>query len=722
MTSNPRFAQYVERVQENLAMFSLSNKDARTFLRRSDSIALYNPSFIVFEILINHRENKDSKLTRMFDPHVSSKLLERFTVDKAPLDIERLNANSELLEERHRPLNRKSIDWSLAEDTTGEFSNLRAEVEHIFDVHEQICGKHTHEKSLAKLAQTMRAINVKEHYSDLRKISKTLKKLVRRYERHYLPTNLAASAILYEAWKFGNLQALGNPADDVADFDTLLDALFIHIEKGEKKNFLTEMAKKMKLPHLYKVGKGHLDNGERWIRYPKESWVTWVESSLIYGHLIRRTPPDTYIIHFPLIIDNYRFVGFCYLVARLEKGQELTEIFIKEKYPKFYCMIQSVSETLRLSLREDALDNVTECLETGQDNPEKILAQVLQDYFVCFDVLRDNGQSPNDVSKDSLNTKVLYQGHDLKIYGPEWVSEDHKKLMREEIDGPKDQLSFNAIPGLYQDAVSRIKQFEEEQRQAREKGKEEQASLFSHQAAGLVAEAWCDPKMQELRIQSQGCLWQLKTLIDLWGNFDLEEDIPLSGGPQDFPNSWINLNGEDLLQNLINIGITHALRRATYRRSGGDLDINDEIRQKAFEISKSPNRIPLFRKWINLKVEKDNHSGFPYWLNYRGFVICFHHCFWQSAFHGFRARCGVGNSEKCFVKVQILSNSVTISNRKMIIASHLDNLGSNKIPRDAEFYMENLRTRFKIFEVDGPRPISDLGDTWQATISYSQSC
>ncbi|MEM9215835.1 MAG: hypothetical protein AAGD25_16020 [Cyanobacteria bacterium P01_F01_bin.150] len=718
MTSNPRFDQYVERVQENLAIFSLSDDQATKFLRQSDSIANYDPSFAVFEILINDSSKDGSQSIRKFDPHVSSKLLEKFTPEFSDSALERLDANADLLEKEYkREIDWKSINLSV-EEAENEFINLSDEIESLFKIHLGIRGEHKHARSLDKL-ERRRPEDLVKFRPDLEKVATTLKKLVRRYEREYLPSNLAASALIYESWRFGTLQALGNPESDEAAFNCLLDALFINTKESSYEDPLIKMAQDLGLSHLSQPEQSFLKSGEKWLRRPEKLWVTCIERALIHNLLFDETPSDTYIIHFPLIIDNYRFVGFCYLVTRISSEEmdskdSTPEIFIRDKYAKFFCIIQSVSETLRLSLRTDALENVIRCLEVNKNETvSEIFPQVARDYFVCFDVLKDD-EYPDNALNDSLNTQVLYGGNGIKIYGPEWVSEEHKKLMKGEIEGQIHPSMAYSIPGLYEDVKDRVDQFRSNQRRA----KEDQAGLFSHQASGLVAEAWCDPGMQDLRAQSQGCLWQLKTLIDIWGNFDLEEDIPLSEGPQDFPELWIELSGEELLEHLINTAIIHALRRATYRRSGENPDINDSSRRKAFEIRRSSKRIELFKKWVGLEIDKSELQSYPEWLNFRGFIICFHHCFWQAAFHGFRARCDSDElNHKWFVKVKITDNFVEVSNKKL--GDSLNNSGFKpSSSRDADF-LESLRDRLKKFSVEGPQPLDDSPDTWQAKISYS---
>jgi hypothetical protein len=726
MTSNPRFAQYVERVQQNLAVFSISDEAAKNFLRKSDSIANYRPSFLVFEILIYNQPESDVKPARMFDPHVSDMLIEGFNADSAMLDLERLHANAEILQEQGKQIDWQNVKWALPNDENSEFSNLGREVNELLRVHQELCGKHQHGRSIDQLEQALPEIDINANRSVFEKVSKTLKKLVKRYEREYIPTNLAASALIYEAWKVGNLQPLGDPEEDKRAFENLLNALFVFISKDSEEAPLPRMANDIGLPYLEKLGHSRLASGESWEKVPSEPWFTCVESSLVYQHLITEYESDTHVIHFPLVLDNYRFVGFCYLHTPVKNGQGLADIFIREKYPKFYCAIQAVSETLRFSLRADALDKVNKCLEEGQKNPELLFAEAVKVYLVCFDVVCNKKDGLTlEAERDSLNEKILYAARGIEVYGPKWVSEAHKEILFDELDGGRDQSNSDQIPSLYADVLLRIDRFEKGREQGRERGRDEQADLFSHQAAGLVSEVWCDKNMINLKQQSQGCLWHLKTLVDLWGNFDLEPKLPLQEGPQDYPQSWLDLSNRELLDKLMDTGIVHALRRSAYRRSGASHPkIDEKTIRKAVEIRKLPDRIDLFKKWVGLNPVNDL-DVYPDWLSCRGFVLCFHHCFWQAAFHGFRARCGVEESSledvflNCYVDVKIEANSVTISNKK------LTNLATPEVPtasRDASFYEKTLLERIEnTFKIEGPSPVGESSDIWKTVITPSCS-
>lgn len=724
MTSNPRFAKYVEQVQQNLALFSISDKQAKTYLRKSDEIADYSPVFLVFEILINDGVTGSAETIRKFDPHVSEKLLKKFTLETAARDIEILDANNQFLKEKGKEVDWENITWSLPDhdksDNKDEFLSLHQEMREIFKIHQKIRGEHeNHETSLAALEKAAPEVNVRRHESDLRKVRDTLKKLVKRYEKQYIPSNLAASGLIYEAWKLGKLQSLGNPEKDKRAFDCLLDALFVHIERGSATEPLPAMAHNLGVEYLQELGVSKLDSGETWEKVPADPWFTCVESSLIYKHLITQTPPDTYVIHFPLILDNYRFVGFCYIYATVGESQEPIEIFDQKKYPKLYYALQSVSETLRFSLRADALDRVNEGLESGERDPETLFLAAVKDYVVCFDVVSTKEGAVSNQKRDSLNRQLLYIDHGVAIYGPKWVKHEHKEILKEELSRPNSNdlgNSDSSIGGLYEDVLLRIDRF---QRQ-REQGQATQASILSHQSAGLISEVWCDENMQSLKPQSQGCLWQLKTLIDMWGNFDLEPKATLNKGPQDYPVFWKDLTDEQLLDALIEVGIGHALRRATYRRSGAqNVRIAEKVRRKALEMRRHPNRTERFREWVVLDISKPTES-YSDWMGSRGFVLCFHHCFWQAAYHGFLAKCQAEDSEQSsqwFVQIEIENNRTNIKNRKTRELSEA--LSDERTARDRNFY-DYLSARIdQSFLIEGPTPVESATDLWQTIITPS---
>ena len=717
MTSNRRFAQYVERVQESLAIFSLPDRRAKTFLRKSDPIAGYKPSFLVFEILINDQPRNAIRPVRMFDPHVSEQLLEGFTVESAMGDVERLAANAQFLRECGRPIDWQNVDWTVDDDPVGKFSTLAAELQFVFDVRDRLLGNlNQPERALNALEQSIPPIDVEGNREDLEKVRDTLKKLVRRYEREYIPTNLAASGLIYEAWKTGKLQPFGNPESDEDKFNKLIDGLFVYTEEGSNAQPLHDMARNLGVDYLTDLGVSLLDSGEVWAKVPPQPWFTCVESSLIYRNLIVETPPDTYVIHFPLVIDNYRFVGFCYLYATIKQGQEPSDIFVDSKYPKFYYAIQAVSETLRFSLRADALAKVEACLDRGEEDTDAIFAEVIQNYVVCFDVASKEGGSANSTKQDPLNNTILYEGHGVKIYGPSWVSDSHKKLLSDEIDGASEQLGFYSIPGLYQDVNDRIEHSRREREQGLARGMERQSNIFSHQAAGLVAEVWCDPEISRLADQSQGCLWQLKTLVDLWGNFNIEANLSLSEGSRDFPERWRQMNSYDLLIQLVDIAIGHALRRATYQRPGGN-SIDRAARRKAFELGQTEDPIAAFKAWVGLEILAEGPER-PVWLDYRGFVVCFHHSFWQAAFHGFRSRCSSQESAQdsdCYVRIAVDDACVHISNRKVPGEDAQD------ASRDGNFYKERLVARLEeYFKITGPREKENIANEWEVIIEFRE--
>jgi hypothetical protein len=103
----------------------------------------------------------------------------------------------------------------------------------------------------------------------------------------------------------------------------------------------------------------------------------------------------------------------------------------------------------------------------------------------------------------------------------------------------------------------------------------------------------------------------------------------------------------------------------------------------------------------------------PEWANYKGFVLCFHHAFWQAAYHGFRAKCRgyepLKESGTAFVQVELEDNKVHILNVAVPVAP--EQVG--KPSRDATFF-DDLNARLEgNFVVEMPVPHDDY---WKTTI------
>lgn len=704
MTSNPYLVSYVEKIQESLAVFSMTDSEAANYVQLNDSINNYHPKFLIFEILFNHKYQKQGKtgFRRTFDPHISDRLLNTFQTESLLNDLRTLYYNA-----NYRDLDWQSVRWESQESDKFGVSNMAEEMQRLNEIFYN---------KIEKLEPG--ELPEKQELDEIKRI---ITKLIQRYEIEHIPTNFGATAVIYEAWKLGYLRPLGNYEADSRKFQQMIDGLFICQKQHNTKDVLLTMANNLGLEHLIEIEKSNLKNGKIWTRklyeHPSQAWFACVEKSLIHKIPYSKNHSDSldnYLIHYPLIIDNYWFAGMAYLFAKWDnsfagRGSESSdkpEVFQREKYFKLYNVIQTVSETLKFSLKFDALSKTKEKLE-NQFNVTDLFLETVKDYFVSFNVSK-TGENPN---KSSTNEILVYSNHGVDIYAPKWLTEKHKKLINEELDGQKKIVGIN-IPGLYEEILSRKKEEEKIQMQ----GREEQSRQIAHQAAGLVAEVWDDPAKKDLKLRTKSSLWQLKSLMDIWGNFDLKASKNISEEPEpDFPE-WETLTNKQVFDELINISLRHALRRATYTRTlekTSDIEtqkVDAKTVDKALEISASLEPVSIFSNEVfesSLGAAIEWSDGdYPDWLRWRGFAICFHHCFWQAAYHAFRAKCA-GQSGP-YLLIQVEKDKVTIKNRKQL------KLLQQQEQRDMTFY-ESLNNRMQdSLEIVVPSVEDDL---WYTVIN-----
>ncbi|WP_392534739.1 hypothetical protein [Nostoc sp. C117] len=709
MTSNPYFVSYVERVQESLAVFSMTDTDAANYVISSQPGKTYKPKFLIFEALFNHRYEQNGKtaIRRKFDPHISDNLLNAHQPESFLEDLKRLYENAEYL----------NLDWQSVRWASRESDELR-----LSDLGEEM-------KLLSEIYDTkVRHLNPRElpNERDLQEIQRIIRKLIQRYEVEYIPTNFGANAIIYEAWKLGKFFSLDDPQEDKKRFVNVLNGLFIQENRISANNLLLEISQNLGLEHLTQLEKSKLKNNKNWtIKLsddPHHSWFACVEQSLIhkikYSQYQRPDISDRYLIHYPLIIDTYWFAGFAYLYAKddsrtiVKKLQKKPEIFDKNKYSKIFNVIQTVSETLKFSLRFDALSKVEERLKQ-QLGFEDLFLETVKDYFVCFNMSK-TGEKPNT---SATNKQLVYQNYGINIYGPEWLSDKHQELIRQELNGEM-QIVGVRIPGLYEELQAKKQETEKIQM----RGREEQSRQIAHQAAGLVAEVWDDPMRIQLEPRTKASLWQLKSLVDVWGNFNLKPNKNISEDPEpDFPE-WETLTNKQVFQQLIDISLSHALRRATYTRTSEEVtdietqEADSNTVDRAIEIlMNSEEPIDVFRdevfgssieeaiEWVDREC--------PSWLRSRGFAICFHHCFWQAAYHAFRAKCADQSSP--YLRIQVNDKEVIIRNRK-----EFDKTPYGEQPRDVIFFDSLIKRMQGAFDIKGPEMIDGF---WHTIISRNES-
>jgi hypothetical protein len=704
MTSNPNFADYVECVQENLAVFSLPDEVAKKYLRESKPLAIYNPRPISFEILFNERGEAGS-LARKFDPHISDRLFEQSQLSTCLIDLKRFydyaNNRAGIPKQENNPevADLTQLNWSvpehvssdeyLSQTTKDSLKQLPQSIRDLGQLYDRLKevnpeGIKQREKDNLPLAPQLK--------QDLENTKKILINILKRYEVEYFPTNLGTAALVYEAWKEGKLIPLGNPEEDEKTFDSLIAGLFISAGGKGYETLLEDMATSLGLKVRH-VGNDKFRNEKPWIRNIEGlEWLPCVESALI--HRVEKVLTDNtfrYLIHYPLIIDDYWFAGIAMIYSDLnfDPGEgDIPEIFNSKKYAKIYNTIKTVSDTLKLSLREDALKKAEQKLRDG-DPLKDVFLEVVRDYFVCFNVRRIG--EPND---SLVLTEVVYEDPDIQIYGPRWLKDEKLQakldLIRNEIEGY--DVGVRRVPGLRKTVTDLASAIQKEQ----EKGQDRQARKFSHQAAGLMQTVRRDRGVQDLEQNTRASLWHLDTLIQIWGTLDLEPHTPITAS--DFPE-WRGDPVTEIMAKLVNFSLEHALGRAEFLRSDAQ-PVDRQVQKVARQLLNQENPVDAFKQELGLAAPL---CDWPDWAINRGFVLCFHHVFWQAAYHGLRAKCGLAaplaGSSLSYVQVFLNGNEVQVINAALpLLEEPLQPF------RDAAFF-EDVNDRLnKYFTIRVPGP------------------
>jgi len=711
MTSNPNFTDYVERVQQNLAVFSLPDETAKQYLMESKDLASYGSSFIAFEILFNERIGQEKRPERKFDPHVSDNLFSKESAQSCIEDLKRLYINL-------KGVNLADLDWSVPEYIEQD--------EYLSD---------TTKKSLKALPDNIGVLNelyekfknstpnqIFEQDPDVLRVKEILGHLLQRYEVQYIPTNVGTTALIYEAWKQGKLVPLGNPFEDKEEFERLLSGLFINTSGKRHPDFVREMAENLGLnsPRVRQikyaempsnVEPDRLSNGKTWISTLEGwEWYNAVESSLIHKVNTGQNPSNSayrYLAYYPLIVDDYWFAGVAFIYSDLNvdpSDGDIPEVFNRKKYSKIYNTIKSVSDTLRLSLREEALKQAEKKLREGSKQSD-VFCEVVRDYFVCFNV-RKVGEENNS----HTNKYEIYVGHGIQIFGPAWLPElpEKLKLIKEEIDGY--DASVPRVTGLYKLVNGLAEKIAKEREERFEEGLEEgidrQSQKFSHQAAGLMQIVLDDAGVQALSLGTRASLWHLQTLIQVWGTIDLK---PMKSITETDFVEWGDESVAEVMEKIADFSLAHALWRATSRRSGATASDRKE-RQQALQILRTVNH-PVNELKQRLRLASPI-CEWPDWAISRGFVLCFHHAFWQAAYHGFRALCGnyppLPETHNAYLQVSVRGEQIEILNAAVPFLPE-----ENTLSRDAAFF-DDVNQRLQVFTIGMP---TQQNGYWITTIS-----
>jgi len=151
-----------------------------------------------------------------------------------------------------------------------------------------------------------------------------------------------------------------------------------------------------------------------------------IEYALIHKFDFEEKIQDLFFIVYPLIIDNYWFIGFAYLLVKEKDVSNRRYIFNKEEYDIWYkILIEMVAKPLKKALLDRAIRTINWEKNTTQD----ILIDALKKYFVCFDI----GEQKEHDSK-LLFKSEQYQYLEICIYIPNWLKKHFENNLKQEIE------------------------------------------------------------------------------------------------------------------------------------------------------------------------------------------------------------------------------------------------------------------------------------------------
>lgn len=249
--------------------------------------------------------------------------------------------------------------------------------------------------------------------------------LVSKYEQTNIPPNMAATAIIYQGWKQGKLRRLSK--------DLIAGGLFIDKSIDDPGNMQRDLLEHMAAGfgfNSWRLGETVID-GQRWVGEIPDKEHQWIEFSLIHKTNIGNA--DRFkLIHYPIILYGYWFVGFAYTFKAGKVGKRV-EIFRRDKYLKcLSVLVESSALTLKRGLVSHVLNN----LHWGEAVNDETKVRAAKLFMSCFDF------TPDSVDKGELRTVfdsyVSYPELNIRMYAPDWVTSD--EAIRESIAAELTQL------------------------------------------------------------------------------------------------------------------------------------------------------------------------------------------------------------------------------------------------------------------------------------------
>jgi Ternary complex associated domain 9 len=413
--------QFIDISQEHLAYFTLSDEEAQNSfdsMFKSETIR-----FLTFEILERHKntpspidiyiskdiiDNIDGKINKVFFTLIDN-FKSLFYVDQ-----KFLSADSDLVGIR-------SEDED--ENTNELIENANKSIEYLLSYVKSINNLKVEEQE--KFIEDIEVENKQKIIEDL----------MNWYKKMPVSTSIGTTALLHESWYQGTLRNIPflrksnkNP-------------LFLPVKKGdETAKILKGMAKKLSLTHLKKVdnkntGSELLHCGKRWQKDLDNKIFQLIEYSLIHQSQINTL--NSLFIHYPLIVDNYFFIGIAYLnTERPRLGSKLPEMYDPDKYPKMLTQINLVAKQIKNIRKRKIIEAVG--IRNNTDELEvQVWIDAVTNYFPCFDISK-KGEKKNCPLSSSLVSFEFEKEEDrdyaIEIYVPEWIKEPYKDSLTKELE------------------------------------------------------------------------------------------------------------------------------------------------------------------------------------------------------------------------------------------------------------------------------------------------
>jgi signal transduction histidine kinase len=175
--------------------------------------------------------------------------------------------------------------------------------------------------------------------------------------------------------------------------------------------------------------------------------------TLVHRLLHSEKSTEWLLVHYPLVIDSYWFIGFAYF---LERGVRTpgVEAFDREKYHKCRSILTDlVAEPLRAALYQEALARLDEQdLLNGRTPFDEVFRRLLQNLFPCFDILKEGERHP-------AVRRPLSVCDGAAVYGPAWIlassSRKIRRLLQREINRRREDLAAEIDRRKQRDASAR---------------------------------------------------------------------------------------------------------------------------------------------------------------------------------------------------------------------------------------------------------------------------